>query len=102
VDVKRIIQELRSERQQIEDEILLLESSEWLDDRTMAFDWDVSSEQKQEHDFCMLLTELRDAVQQQDRIMADYCTGELKRLFREKAATAPRRPQSVAVAKHGT
>ena len=101
MDVKRIIEELRSERQQIETEILLLESSEWLEDRTMAFDGDLSFEQKQEHDFCKLLKELGDAVQQHDAMMANYYTGELKRLFRERAATPTSRPQSNTLAKDG-
>jgi hypothetical protein len=101
MDVKRIISELRNERQQVEAEILLLESSEWLEDRTLAFDRDGSSEQKLEHHFCELLMNFGEAVQQHDGMMANHYTSELKRLFRERAAPARRRLQSVAAAKDG-
>jgi hypothetical protein len=102
MDVKRIVSELRSEREQIEMEILSLESSGWLEDRTRAASWSHKrdSEERQDDDFCNLLHEFERAVQQQDGIMKTYCTGELKRLFRERGATASHHLQSVAVAKH--
>ncbi len=48
------------------------------------------SEQLQEHDFCNLLQEFRYAVQRQDPMMMEYCEAELKRMFRERKATARR------------
>lgn len=42
------------------------------------------SDQAQEHDFSNLLEEFAYAVQRQDRMMMEYCEGELKRMFREK------------------
>jgi hypothetical protein len=105
MDVKRLISELRSERQQIEMQILSLESSGWLEDRTMASGPAASwthrqdSEEKQDHDFCNLLHEFEHAVQQEDGMMTSYCTGALKRLFRERGTTALRHMQSSAVAK---
>jgi hypothetical protein len=106
MDVKKIISELRSEREQLEMEILSLESSGWLKDRTMASGLPATwthkrdSEEQQDHDFCNLLQMLEHAVEQRDARMTLYCTCELKRLFRERAVTATRQLQSVAVAKH--
>ena len=107
MDVKRIISELRSERQRIEMEILSMESSGWLEDRTVNSSFTgqcpltQESEEKQEHVFCNLLTEFENAVRQHDQVMATYCAGELTRIFRERATTATRRLQSNAVAGHG-
>jgi hypothetical protein len=105
MDVKRIISELRSERQQIEMEILSVESSGWLEDRSLAsgtatrWTHQQDSEVKQDHDFCNLLQVLEQAVEQRDRRMTTYCTCELKRLFRGRVVTATRQLQSNTEAK---
>jgi hypothetical protein len=106
MDVKRLISELRFERQQIEMELLSLESSEWLDRRTVAYGLETScadqqdSKERQEVEFYNLLEEFEDALLQQDGMMMEYCTAELKRLFRDRAGTAPRRMQAHFLAKH--
>jgi len=106
MDGKRIVSELRSEREQLEMEILSLESSGWLKDRATAAGLPAiwthkrDSEEQQDHDFCNLLQMLEYAVEQRDARVTLYCTSELKRLFRERAVTARRQLQSVAVAKH--
>ena len=106
MDVKRIVSELRSEREQIEMEILALESSGWLKDSTMASGLPATwthkrdSEEQQDHDFCNLLEMLEQAVEQRDARITLYCTCELKRLFRERAVAVARQVQSAAGAKH--
>jgi hypothetical protein len=106
MDVKRIVSELRSEREQIEMEILSLESSGWLEDRTTASGLPAAwthkrdSEEQQDHDFCNLLQMLEHAVEQRDARMTLFCTCELTRLFRERAVTSSRNMQSGAVARH--
>jgi hypothetical protein len=107
MDVKRIVSELRRERQQIEMEILSVESSGWLADRTMTSGnpeccaHKQKSEEEQDHDFCGLLAEFENAVRQEDGIMANYCASGLKRMFRERTATATSLPQSNVLAKDG-
>jgi hypothetical protein len=55
-----------------------------------------NSEQAREHDFSNLLEEFAYAVRRQDQMMMEYCESELKRMFRERKATA--RPYSNALA----
>ena len=55
----------------------------------------LDSEQKQEHDFSNMLSELGYAVRRDDKMMLKFCEGELKRMFRErKPSTSTRRRQS--------
>jgi hypothetical protein len=104
-DVKRIISELRAERQQIEMEILSVESSSGVEHRTaspcLAAPWthQQESEVKQEQDFCDLLAEFEAAVLAGDGDIANYCASELKQIFRNRAAMAMPPVQSNTAAK---
>jgi hypothetical protein len=44
----------------------------------------LESEDKQKHDFSNLVLEFRYAVVREDRMLMDYCEGELWRMYREK------------------
>jgi hypothetical protein len=45
----------------------------------------LNSERAEEHDFSNLIVEFGFAVQRQDRMMMEYCEGELKRMFKARA-----------------
>jgi len=47
-----------------------------------SWTYKLDSEQAQEHDFSNLLEEFGYAVHRQDRMLMEYCEGELKRMFR--------------------
>jgi hypothetical protein len=51
----------------------------------------LASDQKQEHDFSNLISELGYAVRREDMRMMKFCEFELKRMFREKKPAARRR-----------
>ena len=58
-----------------------------------SWTYKLDSDKKQKHDFSNLVQEFRYAVQQQDRMMMEYCESELERMYRGRGQQTGRRKE---------